>query len=158
MTGLADRARHDEDLLGVRALLRLVLPRSRRSTDHCAPSQRLCESVDVPGVIVPNAVDKERGGTVDTARDPAEKVVVNAGCVNVGAEIGHEPLLIESQLACISKQGSIRQCALILEDRIVHLPKESLRCRGLGGFGRVLCVRVKAPKWKVSKDKPELPS
>jgi hypothetical protein len=115
--------------------------------------QVVCASV----AFVSLAVDEKRGCTVYAAAHPTCEVVLNALEVTVICDVPLETLRIQTNLARVLRQVLIVERLLVLEQHVVHRPKETIGLgRGaFGSFSGMSRVWVFRP-WKMSIDKAEL--
>src|SRR5258708_7267315 len=128
----------------------LIRPGSHGIRNAC--KQRL----HIPGAVVTNAVDKERGRAVDPAAHSTHKIFTHALQIGSLDEFMCKPFNIELQNFCESQETTIIKRLLILEEEIMHLPETPLSSSRLCRFRRAFGMRVYLREREVAKDKAKL--
>jgi hypothetical protein len=75
--------------------------------------------------------------------------------MHVPGQILVEQVEVQPEFLGIPTQVVVAQAFLVLVEKIVHLPELALRCRSLGGLGRLFGVRMRGRNREVAKDEPE---
>jgi len=119
------------------------------------PLERRGEAFLVPRLIVPHAVDEERGRAVHPAPHSAHEVVSHAALVRPRRQLARHPAAVEPELLGVSDQMLVVQGELPLEQPIVHLPELPLCPSCLGHLGGVLRVRVQLREREVAEREPQ---
>jgi len=128
---------------------------SRTAGPRSGRSQGLHQGFDIPGVIMPETVNKERRRAVDTARDAAQEILPNARGVCVGTKRILKVLAIKPEGLGVLDEVRVVQRGLMLEESIVHFPESLLACGRFRGLGGVLGVWMELAERKISEHKPQ---
>ena len=102
------------------------------------------------------AVDEEGRGSLDTALNASEQILLDLRCISVVRHVLFEAVDVEVESCSVLEQVLIVKGALMLEEVVVHLPEFALVRRGLGRFSGALRMRVDFAQWEVSVDKAKL--
>src|SRR5215469_13862701 len=100
------------------------------------------QRAEVKWSVVALPVDEERWRAVDSAPDPAVKIVPHPRRMLMLTHLANESRLIETKCSRILQQVFVFEGILILVEQSVHLPILVLRTGCLSRFRRMLGVRM----------------
>jgi hypothetical protein len=103
-------------------------------------------------VIVADAIDEERGCPVDAALQPGLESLKDTSGVDVVSKLSLKSRHVKLQPRGVTAQAVLGRRAAVFRDSPVHVPKPTLRTRGLYRLGRYQGHRMSVDNREVTHD------